>query len=89
MVCRSGFGKCHYQFVTNYINLFFRTYAIFPGSYMRIGTTGESSLPYKIKPISLSFFRKYLQKRKLRGCKGKRYRMQQLYEMAIQELRTS
>ena len=61
MAYRSGFGQCSYQFVTNCMIRSLRTYAIFPGSYMRMGTTGESSLPYTIKPISLSFFRKYLQ----------------------------
>ena len=52
--------------VTNMI-LSLRTYVNFPGSYMRMGTTGESSLPYTMKPNSLSLFRKYLGKRKIRG----------------------
>ena len=36
------------------------THAIFPGKYRRTGTTGESSFPITMKPISMSLFLKYL-----------------------------
>ena len=38
-------------------------YFSLPGVYMRMGTTGESSLPYTMNLISFSLFLKYLQSR--------------------------
>lgn len=40
--------------------VYYCSYLSLPGSYMRMGTTGESSLPYNMNFISFSLLRKYL-----------------------------